>query len=78
MRELVTNPLLLTILCIVYHEERNLPTARAELYQHCVRVLLGLWPVLPSSDYFYGGFKLGRWLNSKRRAALQWSSPMAA
>ncbi|MFN5197643.1 MAG: NACHT domain-containing protein, partial [Planctomyces sp.] len=43
MRELVTNPLLLTILCIVYHEERNLPTARAELYQHCVRVLLGLW-----------------------------------
>ncbi|MFN5437234.1 MAG: SUMF1/EgtB/PvdO family nonheme iron enzyme, partial [Planctomyces sp.] len=27
----------------VYHEERNLPTARAELYQHCVRVLLGLW-----------------------------------
>ncbi|MFM8725727.1 MAG: NACHT domain-containing protein, partial [Planctomycetaceae bacterium] len=43
MRELVTNPLLLTILCIVYHEERNLPTARAELYQHCVKVLLGLW-----------------------------------
>jgi len=43
MREMVTNPLLLTILCVVYHEEHNLPTARAELYQHCVRVLLGLW-----------------------------------
>jgi hypothetical protein len=29
MREMVTNPLLLTILCVVYHEEHNLPTARA-------------------------------------------------
>ena len=26
MREMVTNPLLLTILCVVYHEEHNLPT----------------------------------------------------
>ncbi len=43
MREMVTNPLLLTILCVVYHEEHNLPTGRAELYQHCVRVLLDLW-----------------------------------
>ena len=40
MRELCTNPLLLTILCIVFHEERKLPTGRAELYAHCVRVLL--------------------------------------
>ena len=43
MSEMVTNPLLLTILCIVFHEEHNLPTGRAELYQHCVRVLLALW-----------------------------------
>jgi predicted NACHT family NTPase len=27
MREMVTNPLLLTILCVVYHEEHNLPGA---------------------------------------------------
>jgi len=43
MRELCTNPLLLTILCIVFHEERKLPTKRAELYAHCVRVLLEYW-----------------------------------
>jgi len=43
MREMVTNPLLLTILCVVFHEEHNLPTGRAELYQHCVRVLLDVW-----------------------------------
>jgi formylglycine-generating enzyme required for sulfatase activity len=43
MRELVTNPLLLTILCVVFHEEHNLPTGRAELYEHCVRVLLDFW-----------------------------------
>ncbi len=43
IRELSTNPLLLTILCIVFHEERKLPTGRAELYAHCVRVLLEYW-----------------------------------
>ncbi len=43
MRELATNPLLLTILCIVFHQERRLPTGRAELYAHCVRVLLEHW-----------------------------------
>ena len=43
IRELSTNPLLLTILCIVFHEERKLPTGRAELYSHCVRVLLEYW-----------------------------------
>jgi formylglycine-generating enzyme required for sulfatase activity len=43
VRELCTNPLLLTILCIVFHEERKLPTGRAELYAHCVRVLLEHW-----------------------------------
>jgi formylglycine-generating enzyme required for sulfatase activity len=43
IRELCTNPLLLTILCIVFHEERKLPTGRAELYAHCVRVLLEYW-----------------------------------
>ena len=40
---LSTNPLLLTILCIVYHEEGELPNGRAELYQHCVMVMLGYW-----------------------------------
>ena len=43
MRELCTNPLLLTILCLVFHEERELPTGRAELYGHCIRVLLEYW-----------------------------------
>jgi formylglycine-generating enzyme required for sulfatase activity len=43
IRELSSNPLLLTILCIVFHQERQLPTRRAELYAHCVRVLLEHW-----------------------------------
>ena len=43
MRELARNPLLLTILCIVFQQERNLPTGRAELYAHCVKVLLEHW-----------------------------------
>ncbi len=43
IRELSSNPLLLTILCIVYHEKQELPTGRAELYEDCVRVLLEHW-----------------------------------
>ena len=43
IRELCNNPLLLTILCIVFHEERKLPTGRFELYEHCVNVLLEYW-----------------------------------
>jgi formylglycine-generating enzyme required for sulfatase activity len=43
IRELSTNPLLLTILCIVFHEGGKLPNGRAELYAHCVRVLLEYW-----------------------------------
>ena len=43
LRELCTNPLLLTILCVVFQEERKLPTGRADLYDHCVRVLLEHW-----------------------------------
>ncbi|MBC8875829.1 MAG: SUMF1/EgtB/PvdO family nonheme iron enzyme [Planctomycetes bacterium] len=43
IRELCTNPLLLTILCIVFHDEQTLPTNRAELYALCVRVLLQHW-----------------------------------
>lgn len=43
IRELCTNPLLLTILCIVFHDEQTLPTNRSELYDHCIRVLLQHW-----------------------------------
>ena len=43
IRLLSTNPLMLTILCVVFHEERKLPTERAELYSRCVRVLLEHW-----------------------------------
>lgn len=43
LRELPANPLLLTILCLVHHEERNLPGRRADLYARCVRVLVEDW-----------------------------------
>jgi formylglycine-generating enzyme required for sulfatase activity len=47
IRELCANPLLLTILCIFFHEEQKLPTNRAELYAQCVRVLLEFWRRAP-------------------------------
>ena len=55
MGELTTSPLLLTILCIVFHEEQKLPTGRADLYGHCVRVLLESW----RHDLYKGGKQTG-------------------
>lgn len=43
LSELSANPLLLTILCLVFHDSQTLPTNRAELYDQCVRVLLQYW-----------------------------------
>ncbi len=43
LRQLQVNPLTLTILCVVHHEDRNLPRKRADLYGKCVRVLLEYW-----------------------------------
>lgn len=43
LRELPANPLLLTILCVVHHENHNLPRRRADLYARCVRVLVEHW-----------------------------------
>ena len=43
LRELRTNPLLLTVVCLVYHQEHALPRGRAALYDKCVTVLLESW-----------------------------------
>jgi len=43
MPELRSNPLLLTVLCLVYHEDSSLPRSRVRLYERCVKVLLETW-----------------------------------
>jgi formylglycine-generating enzyme required for sulfatase activity len=43
VHEMTRNPLLLTAICIVYHEPQSLPHARAKLYQECIAVLLERW-----------------------------------
>lgn len=45
IRELATNPLLLTLLCLVFEDTGSFPTNRAELYQNGVDVLLRKWDV---------------------------------
>ena len=40
VRDLATNPLLLTIIAIIYYDSHSLPENRAELYETCVTVLL--------------------------------------
>jgi predicted NACHT family NTPase len=45
IRELATNPLLLTLLCLVFEDSGSFPTNRAELYHNGVDVLLKKWDV---------------------------------
>jgi len=43
LRRLADNPLILSLIALVYHRRRNLPRGRAELYGDCLRILLDLW-----------------------------------
>ncbi|MBD3882130.1 NACHT domain-containing NTPase [Phormidium tenue FACHB-886] len=45
IRELATNPLLLTLLCIVFEESGSFPVNRAELYKEGLDVLLKKWDI---------------------------------
>jgi predicted NACHT family NTPase len=40
MQALATNPLLLSLIALVYEAQLELPDRRAELYKRCVEVLL--------------------------------------
>ncbi|MBN8563152.1 MAG: NACHT domain-containing protein [Leptolyngbya sp. UWPOB_LEPTO1] len=43
LQELATNPLLLTLLCLVFEEQAGFPANRSELYKEGVDVLLKKW-----------------------------------
>jgi predicted NACHT family NTPase len=43
MQELATNPLLLTLLCLIFDEGEDFPSNRSELYEECLDILLKKW-----------------------------------
>ncbi len=43
VRELATNPLLLSLVCLVHRDRGELPKHRAELYEWCTTILLEHW-----------------------------------
>lgn len=43
LQELASNPLLLTLLCLIFEEAANFPVSRAELYQEALNILLKKW-----------------------------------
>ncbi len=45
LQELATNPLLLTLLCLVFEEQAGFPANRSELYKEGVDVLLKKWDI---------------------------------
>lgn len=43
IKELATNPLLLTLLCLVFEKLKDFPANRSKLYKECVDLLLEQW-----------------------------------
>lgn len=43
MFELTRNPLMLTVLCTLYHQRGDLPTRQVELYEQCLQILIRQW-----------------------------------
>lgn len=43
IKELATNPLLLTLLCLVFEESADFPSNRSELYKEGLDILLKKW-----------------------------------
>lgn len=41
--EMARNPLLLTAVCLVHHDQKALPEKRVDLFEQCVLILLELW-----------------------------------
>lgn len=62
LRDLAKNPLLLTLLCISYHETLEFPDRRSEIYGEALDALLKKWDTSRSikRDNIYGGLSLGR------------------
>lgn len=44
IKELVRNPLLLALLCVVYEHSQDLPRNRSEFYEKAVNIFLKKWP----------------------------------
>ena len=44
IKELVRNPLLLALLCVVYEHSQDLPRNRSEFYEKAVHIFLKKWP----------------------------------
>ncbi|MDF0553958.1 NACHT domain-containing NTPase [Kamptonema sp. UHCC 0994] len=62
IQELATNPLLLTLLCLVFEESAKFPINRSELYEEGVDILLRKWDETRSieRDHLYKNLSLQR------------------
>jgi predicted NACHT family NTPase len=43
LQELASNPLILSLICLVHKQRKDLPRGRTALYQDCLDILLELW-----------------------------------
>ncbi|MCA9697217.1 MAG: NACHT domain-containing protein, partial [Myxococcales bacterium] len=70
--EMTRNPLLLTAICLVHHDQGRLPHARAKLYEDAIDVLLERWrrrqdkPLLGAADALSVLRPVAYWMHGER------------
>ena len=43
IREITTNPLLLSLICTLYKNDHDLPSQRSEIFERCIQILIREW-----------------------------------
>ena len=51
LRELASNPLILSLICLVHKQRKDLPRGRAALYRDCLDILLELWDRIDKDEF---------------------------
>ena len=67
--DLRSNPLMLTLLCILYRGEGSLPRNRCEIYQECTRLLLSRWD---ARRHIHSNLRAGHLLEPTLRHLAWW------
>ncbi|NKE56315.1 NACHT domain-containing protein [Lentzea sp. PSKA42] len=69
VRELRTNPLMLSLMCIIYRGQKWIPRNRPEMYEHCARLLFDKWD---SSRKIYVELKASAYVDGAIKQLAYW------
>ncbi|HEY9876826.1 MAG TPA: NACHT domain-containing protein [Leptolyngbyaceae cyanobacterium] len=70
LKELTVTPVLLSLMCLVFHDEGEIPSQMADLYERGIRLLLEKWNDTKSIEGWEIGGETYRQLSIERKKAL--------